>query len=288
MRDPFKIDSPTCISFSGGRTSAYMLWRVLQSNDGKMPSEAVVCFANTGKEEEATLRFVRDCGEHWGVPITWLEWRDNKAGYEVVTFETASRNGEPFRDMCIKRKALPNGFMRFCTGDLKIAVVHKFIKDHGYGTAEEPCDQMVGIRSDEPRRVAKMRGQSVTQGKRPWIGDFLIPLADAGVVANHIGKFWDQQPFNLQTPMYNGKSYHSNCDLCFHKPVAQLVSLIREKPERSAWWIEMEDYAKRNFGASVIHFSRDHPPYAEIANYAKQQGDLFDQDEEAIACFCGD
>ena len=30
-----------------------MLWRVLQSNGG-LPIEAIVCFANTGKEDEAT------------------------------------------------------------------------------------------------------------------------------------------------------------------------------------------------------------------------------------------
>ncbi len=64
MTDPFKIDTPTCISFSGGRTSAYMLWRVLQANGG-LPAEAVVCFANTGKEDEETLRFVQDVSANW-------------------------------------------------------------------------------------------------------------------------------------------------------------------------------------------------------------------------------
>ena len=62
MSNPFKIDGPTCISFSGGRTSAYMLWRVLQSNGG-LPADALVLFCNTGKEDEATLDFVRECAE---------------------------------------------------------------------------------------------------------------------------------------------------------------------------------------------------------------------------------
>ena len=286
--NPYKITEPTCISFSGGRTSAYMLYKVLESGGGQLPSDAIVCFANTGKEDEATLKFVQSCSDNWGVEIHWLEWRNNDLGYERVTFQTASRDGEPFRDMCIKRKALPNGFMRFCTGELKIDVVHKYLKDIGHGTSDEPCSQMIGIRSDEQRRVVKMRGKSGSDHKKDWIGDFLVPLADAGVVSAHIGSFWESQAFNLQTPMYNGKSYHSNCDLCFHKPVAQIVSLIQEKPERAVWWVEMENYAKENFAKSVIHFSRDHPTYSDMAKYSSEQRDMFDANEESIACFCGD
>lgn len=64
MTDPFKIDGNTCISLSGGRTSAYLLHRALQSNGG-LQDGTLVLFCNTGKEEEATLRFVRDIAGHW-------------------------------------------------------------------------------------------------------------------------------------------------------------------------------------------------------------------------------
>ena len=113
MRNPFKITQPTCISFSGGRTSAYMLWLVLQANGG-LPADTVVCFANTGKEVEATLRFVRDCAEHWQVPIHWLEYRPIEPGFVVVDFDTASRAGEPFEMLVRKRQYLPNPVARGC------------------------------------------------------------------------------------------------------------------------------------------------------------------------------
>jgi len=118
MVDPFRITGPTCISFSGGRTSAYTLWRVLQAHQMSLPDDAVVCFANTGKEDEATLRFVRDCGDHWGVDIQWLEYKasdDPSNRWRVVNFETASRNGEPFEAIIRQRNYLPNPVTRFCT-----------------------------------------------------------------------------------------------------------------------------------------------------------------------------
>jgi len=59
MLNPYRITEPTCISFSGGRTSAYMLYKVLEAHNGKLPEDAIVCFANTGKEEEAVIREVK-------------------------------------------------------------------------------------------------------------------------------------------------------------------------------------------------------------------------------------
>jgi predicted phosphoadenosine phosphosulfate sulfurtransferase len=52
--NPYLIKEPTCISFSGGRTSAFMLHKILEANNG-LPDEAIVCFANTGKRKRLLL-----------------------------------------------------------------------------------------------------------------------------------------------------------------------------------------------------------------------------------------
>lgn len=274
MRDPFKIDEPTVISFSGGRTSAYMLWRVLQANNG-LPDEAIVCFANTGKEEEATLEFVRDCSVNWNVPIHWVEYRNNEQGYEEVNFETASRNGEPFSDMLNKKQYLPSPVMRFCTIELKIRAIHKFLKSKGWHHNENM--DWVGIRADEPRRAAKISRDRT-------------PLVTAGITAKDVGEFWDCQPFNLMLPNVNGKTMHGNCDLCFLKGAQQTIRLIQEKPERALWWAKMEETHINKAKNDSGRFRKDRPTYRQMYNYAVAQKDMFlgmDADE-SIDCFCGD
>ena len=284
MSDPFKIDSPTCISFSGGRTSAYMLWRVLQSNNG-LPDGSVVLFANTGKEDEATLEFVRDCGQHWGVPITWLEWRDAeepKDRFEVVTFETASRNGEPFEALIKKKNYLPNPVTRFCTVELKIKPFANYCRHH---LGWEEWDNMVGIRADEQRRVAKIRANP-SDGVKGITR--LMPLADAGISRSDVSSFWKAQPFDLKLPNINGVTYHGNCDLCFLKGASQILSLIQEKPERAIWWAAQEGTINSPGIANGGYFRKDRPSYASMMKFNEEQINMFDKNEETIPCFCGD
>jgi hypothetical protein len=277
MRDPFIINEPTCISFSGGRTSAYLLWRVLQSNNG-LPEDAIVCFANTGKEEEATLEFVRDCGLNWGVKIHWIEYTDaekTKDRFKIVDFDTASRNGEPFEQLIVKKKYLPNPVTRFCTIELKIRAIHRYLKSIGWSKHSETQDWM-GIRADEMRRAAKVDRSRV-------------PLVTAGITAGDVGQFWKEHSFDLKLSNIGGKTLHGNCDLCFLKGGNIILSLIAEKPERAVWWAKMETMVQSSKLAigDGDRFRNDRPSYASMAQFTDEQAKLF-TDEESIACFCGD
>lgn len=276
--NPFKLTEPACISFSGGRTSAYMLWRFIQENDG-LPSDCVVTFANTGKEAEETLEFVEECSKQWGVPIVWLEYKwaaKTQDRFAIVDFQTASRHGEPFEALIHAKKYLPNPIARFCTIEMKIKTIARYLVAENLSDSMAAAESMsiVGIRADEQRRAARIEPHR-------------RPLVAAKVTKETVSRFWAGQPFDLRLPNVNGVTPHGNCDLCYLKGAKLIESLILENPSRADWWARMEREcpATRQSGA---RWRNDRPTYEQMQTTARDQGQLKLAGDETIPCFCGD
>lgn len=259
--NPYRFADTTVISFSGGRSSAYLLYKALEAYDFDLPDHIKVIFCNTGKEMPQTLDFVNACSKNWNVPIVWLEYIGKKK-YKEVNYETAARNGEPFEILITERKYLPNSMARFCTSELKVLTIERYM--------ECEFDTAVGIRGDEPRRVVKMRNKD----------GYHVPLADDKVTEIQISKFWQNQPFDLELPKAEHNTL-SNCDLCFLKGTKIRKSIIEHNPKLADWWAEQED----RIGG---RFNKDSPPYKDLKIIATDQANLFDFDDSTQSCFCGD
>lgn len=291
--NPYRITGPAQIGLSGGRTSGKMMHDILDAHDGMLPDDVIVTFQNTGKEDDRTLVFVDEMDRRWGLNVVYLEYDrvygqpKDKPWFKVVSFETASRNGEPF-DMMLNyfaeyRRAekglppiLPNFANNLCTGHLKIRVAEKYMRSLGY----DAWDCVIGIRSDEQRRYHKMMAANARGGSR-W--ESICPPYEAGVTKKDVTEFWSRQPFDLGIDSDLG-----NCDLCWKKSEDKIYRAILEDPARVLWWSGTEE----KFGQV---FRMDRPRYGHMAWYAERMAtqDSFDFDEaglvsEDIDCFCGD
>jgi len=269
--DPFRIAGPALVSFSGGRTSGYMLWRIVQAHGGALPDDVKVTFANTGKEMPQTLDFVRDCGERWGVEIVWLERLPSLFGDRLrrVDHKSAARNGEPFAALIAERKFLPNPVTRFCTSELKIRVMRDYARSLGW----DEWDNIVGLRADERHRVARATAQT----RERWTT--VCPLAEAGVTVRDVADFWAAQEWGLALPTPNGRTPNGNCDLCFLKPLATITGVMRDDPSRADWWIEQEE-------KTGGRFRKDWPTYDALRDMALAQGNLPFAGESLTDCYC--
>lgn len=258
--DPFQISGPALLSFSGGLTSAYMLWRTLEAHGGSLPDDVHVTFANTGKEREETLRFVHDCATHWGVKVHWLEWEPGEEGrpssYREVGFNSASRNGEPFAALIEKKGYLPNTVTRFCTMELKIRVMRDFMLALGYTR----WVNIVGLRADEQGRVIKARARNASAKER-WTT--VMPLNAAGISQRDVLAFWSGQPFTLGL-----RGFEGNCDACFPKGRGKLWEIERNRPGTLAWWIDQEEKRAATFSSRFA--------YSDIQRRSREQPDLYD------------
>lgn len=211
------------VSFSGGRTSAYMA-KWLKDNKSD-EYEFSFIFANTGQEHEKTLEFVNECDKRWGFNVVWLECvvdpePHKGTGWKVVTYETASRNGEPFEQVCAKY-GLSNPTFKPCNREMKTVPMDKYRRE-----VIGDCEIAIGIRADEIDRMSvKAKEKGLVYPLISW-----HPTTKA-----EIRHWWKEQDFDLEIPEHMG-----NCVTCWQKSFRKLMTIAKHEPERFDFFRRME------------------------------------------------
>ena len=235
---PFPLGSDNCsvssvcrprlrISFSGGRTSALMTRLCVERMSAT--HDILITFANTGCEHEKTLDFVNQCDKHFGWGVVWLEsvfnlTRGKGVVSKVVSYETASRNGEPFEGY-IQKNGLPNTMNPRCTDRLKeMCMDHYTHKVQGWKRGS--YQTVIGIRADEIDRVNpdyKEKG-------------FMYPLADWGYRKDDVKAALMAWPFDLDLE----SEAYGNCTWCWKKSHRKLLTVAKHHPEHFDFPVRME------------------------------------------------
>tara|TARA_R110000803_G_scaffold14841_5_gene41232 strand:+ start:4587 stop:5414 length:828 start_codon:yes stop_codon:yes gene_type:complete len=257
-------EGPTQISFSGGRTSGYMLHEILRTN-GDLPDRCKVVFSNTGREMPETLDFVQECSKRWNVPIVWVEDAKRVKGqpiFNVVSHNSCSRNGEPFARLIQRKKACPDQSKRFCTEHLKILCSRRYLISIGW----KQWTNALGIRADEAHRKVPSPDKRVTR----W-----YPLED--VTKGMVNAFWKSMPFDLKVKQGLG-----NCDGCFLKSEATLAALARDYPDRHRWWQQQEEAASALTKSPNGARFRKSFTRKELGDFVQRQGDWIFDDKEYL------
>lgn len=256
------------VSFSGGRTSGYMCWWLLQNKADEYDLRFV--FANTGCEanerthpgsELSTLEFVDRCDREWGLNLTWVEAVTSMTHgvgvrHKVVNYETASRNGEPFEQF-IKFAGVPNAAFNQCSERLKSLPMESYRKSLGFSGKHLTA---VGIRSDEIDRMSPTAREK----------GLIYPLIQwTQVTAAEVRHWWADQPFDLGVP-----EHHGNCCVgipCWKKSDLKLWTIAKNNPE----WFDLADRMEREHSLLKCdekprYFFRRHRSTQDILREAQQ------------------
>jgi hypothetical protein len=260
------------ISFSGGRSSAVMTKLCLDKYSAT--HEIVVTFANTGCEHPATLDFVKACDDNWGFNTVWLQSvispvEGEGVRHKTVSYETASRNGEPF-EAAIAKYGVPNPTNPWCTGRLKVDSQNHYLKTIGWLRGNRLTHKTaVGIRADEIDRM------SIHAEK---LG-FVYPLVDAGITKAKVNAIMAEQPWDLKIP----NDALGNCTWCWKKADRKLYTLAKTHPEVFEFPARMErDYGHIKAGDDYKatgpdgrrHFFRGHRDTTDIIKEANEKQGL--------------
>jgi hypothetical protein len=268
---PEPIPSITClkkfdrlvISFSGGKTSAYMtVWimTVLVAVHA-MWKEVVIVFANTGLEHERTLEYVQAIARAYGFDVVWVEAEiDPRPGFgvrhRVVSFETASRKGEPF-EAAVKKHGLPNSQFPHCTRETKTRVITSYLRSIGWEAGT--YNVAIGIRRDEMDRLSPSQMEAGA----------IYPLIDKRTNKVDV-VLWDrtEAAVSLGIPEHWG-----NCVTCWKKSFRKLATVALELPDSFRFFSHLElAYPDNGAGFGDRRIFRERKTTDDIFELARSPG----------------
>ncbi len=187
-----------------------------------------------------------------------------------------------------------------------------------YGDLAVDYVSVLGIRSDEQRRITKIENRineaQGNQGKslfnQPHGESILAPLVDDNITQEQVIKFWEKQEFNLSL---SNTGLFSNCLYCPLKSKAKLQQIAtlqlgqkigKDTPESIDWWVDIEKKYSRDLVAEDRIITSEKSPryvgfFGPIKNFVfkdikkrAESGEVINEEllelESAIPCNCGD
>ncbi|OJA03259.1 hypothetical protein BGC33_02580, partial [Bathymodiolus thermophilus thioautotrophic gill symbiont] len=143
---------PHIVKFSGGRSSAMMLMKLLEGGQLNPVRGDIIIFNNTSAEHPATYEFTRKmkklAEEEYNIPFFWIEYQtyedssgtyqwSRKPTYKLTNDQPYSEQnkngyrykGEVFEEMISLGGFLPSMVSRICTVSMKIFITNAFLSD---------------------------------------------------------------------------------------------------------------------------------------------------------------
>lgn len=256
------------ISFSGGRTSAYLV------NLFKLDPTAHFVFMDTGAEHPATYQFIKDIVKHWEIDLVCLRVvfnpKMNKGGsYKIVSLNELKQDLEPWREM-VKKYGSPYYDLPFCTARMKTEPFEKYCNDT-FG--KNNYERWIGIRYDEPKRlpieILNSLGLPVHKKAVKQKQGFRYLAEISEFEKNDILDWWEKQPFDLAITEHLG-----NCVFCIKKGLNKVALASKDEPEQFVKWVEATEgnhvrsegrkynhhrmYRERLHGSDIAEIYKEH------------------------------
>jgi hypothetical protein len=202
------------VSFSGGRTSAYLTIKAIQ----KFGGDVDIVYMDTGAEHPGTYDFIKRFAKYiktmYRNDIVFLRTDFSTPLGEGNDYFNVGVNGigpdiKPFSEM-IRKYGVPYIGGMFCTDRMKLVPFTKYCNEN-YGKGN--YETWLGIRADEPNRLRPKKGIR-----------YLAEISD--FEKEDVIDYWSKMPFDLDIPEQLG-----NCVFCPKKSNLKLAAAQRDEPE---------------------------------------------------------